>query len=170
LLLLLLSTEDMVDKSQPTLLSQQDSWTVVISLLTINYVRIWIHLWSQYLKIVSGLLTSTGVLFLFTMNSFTSVGVKSFIFQVTSCTEIKCLIHIQISLTSTVFKVQIYYVSNRSLLFHYLIICFIAQFDGSSGERMKQAYGDFCSHHIEAVALYKVSTLNFVSKQCSEIS
>ncbi|XP_048584074.1 A-kinase anchor protein 13 isoform X3 [Nematostella vectensis] len=29
------------------------------------------------------------------------------------------------------------------------------QFSGITGERMKAAYGDFCSHHIEAVELYK---------------
>ncbi|XP_068599454.1 rho guanine nucleotide exchange factor 18 [Brachionichthys hirsutus] len=31
----------------------------------------------------------------------------------------------------------------------------IAQFSGEIGERMKDCYGDFCSHHIEAVNYYK---------------
>ncbi|XP_041791117.1 rho guanine nucleotide exchange factor 18 isoform X1 [Chelmon rostratus] len=31
----------------------------------------------------------------------------------------------------------------------------IAQFSGEIGERMKDSYGDFCSHHTEAVSYYK---------------
>ncbi|MEQ2313576.1 hypothetical protein AMECASPLE_003363 [Ameca splendens] len=31
----------------------------------------------------------------------------------------------------------------------------IAQFSGEIGERMKDCYGDFCSHHTEAVSFYK---------------
>uniref|UniRef100_A0A3B3XRH3 Rho/rac guanine nucleotide exchange factor (GEF) 18b n=1 Tax=Poecilia mexicana TaxID=48701 RepID=A0A3B3XRH3_9TELE len=32
---------------------------------------------------------------------------------------------------------------------------FVLQFSGEIGERMKNCYGDFCSHHTEAVGLYK---------------
>lgn len=32
---------------------------------------------------------------------------------------------------------------------------FAAQFDGEMGQRMKEAYGEFCSRHNEAVQLYK---------------
>ncbi|XP_062411827.1 rho guanine nucleotide exchange factor 18 isoform X2 [Sardina pilchardus] len=31
----------------------------------------------------------------------------------------------------------------------------VSQFSGESGERMKECYGDFCSHHSEAVSFYK---------------
>lgn len=32
---------------------------------------------------------------------------------------------------------------------------FALQFSGEIGERMKDSYGDFCSHHTEAVSYYK---------------
>ena len=32
---------------------------------------------------------------------------------------------------------------------------YLFQFDGELGHRMKNAYGEFCSCHIEAVQLYK---------------
>uniref|UniRef100_A0A3B5KSM6 Rho/rac guanine nucleotide exchange factor (GEF) 18b n=1 Tax=Xiphophorus couchianus TaxID=32473 RepID=A0A3B5KSM6_9TELE len=34
-------------------------------------------------------------------------------------------------------------------------ILLVLQFSGEIGERMKNCYGDFCSHHTEAVSLYK---------------
>ncbi|XP_029004831.2 rho guanine nucleotide exchange factor 18 isoform X2 [Betta splendens] len=36
----------------------------------------------------------------------------------------------------------------------------IAQFSGELGERMKDSYGDFCSHHTEAVSYYKEQLQN----------
>nr|XP_046247316.1 rho guanine nucleotide exchange factor 18 isoform X2 [Scatophagus argus] len=36
----------------------------------------------------------------------------------------------------------------------------IAQFSGEIGERMKDSYGDFCSHHTEAVSFYKEQLQN----------
>uniref|UniRef100_A0A8C3B0V2 Rho/Rac guanine nucleotide exchange factor 18 n=1 Tax=Cyclopterus lumpus TaxID=8103 RepID=A0A8C3B0V2_CYCLU len=36
----------------------------------------------------------------------------------------------------------------------------IAQFSGEIGERMKESYGDFCSHHTEAVGYYKEQLQN----------
>uniref|UniRef100_A0A7N6A6T4 Rho/rac guanine nucleotide exchange factor (GEF) 18b n=1 Tax=Anabas testudineus TaxID=64144 RepID=A0A7N6A6T4_ANATE len=36
----------------------------------------------------------------------------------------------------------------------------IAQFSGEIGERMKDSYGDFCSHHAEAVSYYKEQLQN----------
>ncbi|KAM7012415.1 rho guanine nucleotide exchange factor 18 [Tautogolabrus adspersus] len=36
----------------------------------------------------------------------------------------------------------------------------IAQFSGEIGERMKDGYGDFCSHHTEAVSYYKEQLQN----------
>ncbi|KAM7388212.1 hypothetical protein PAMP_024404 [Pampus punctatissimus] len=36
----------------------------------------------------------------------------------------------------------------------------IAQFSGEIGERMKDSYGDFCSHHTEAVSYYKEQLQN----------
>ncbi|XP_041646746.1 rho guanine nucleotide exchange factor 18 isoform X2 [Cheilinus undulatus] len=36
----------------------------------------------------------------------------------------------------------------------------IAQFSGEVGERMKDSYGDFCSHHTEAVSYYKEQLQN----------
>lgn len=35
------------------------------------------------------------------------------------------------------------------------IAVFPPQFSGEIGERMKDSYGDFCSHHTEAVSCYK---------------
>jgi len=32
---------------------------------------------------------------------------------------------------------------------------FFLQFSGEIGEKMKDSYGDFCSHHTEAVSYYK---------------
>lgn len=36
-----------------------------------------------------------------------------------------------------------------------LLVYFGLQFSGETGERMKANYGDFCSHHTEAVSYYK---------------
>lgn len=37
---------------------------------------------------------------------------------------------------------------------------FLFQFSGEIGERMKDSYGDFCSHHAEAVSYYKEQLQN----------
>lgn len=36
-----------------------------------------------------------------------------------------------------------------------LTAVFAPQFSGEIGERMKNSYGDFCSHHSEAMSRYK---------------
>lgn len=36
----------------------------------------------------------------------------------------------------------------------------LLQFSGEIGERMKDSYGDFCSHHAEAVSYYKEQLQN----------
>lgn len=36
----------------------------------------------------------------------------------------------------------------------------VLQFSGEIGERMKDSYGDFCSHHTEAVSYYKEQLQN----------
>ena len=38
----------------------------------------------------------------------------------------------------------------------------IFQFSGENSGRMKSAYGEFCSNHIEAVELYKVRRTNSI--------
>lgn len=35
------------------------------------------------------------------------------------------------------------------------MLAFVVQFSGEIGERMRESYGDFCSHHTEAVGYYK---------------
>ena len=37
---------------------------------------------------------------------------------------------------------------------------FVPQFSGEIGEKMKESYGDFCSHHLEAVSFYKEQLQN----------
>uniref|UniRef100_M4AW38 Rho/Rac guanine nucleotide exchange factor 18 n=1 Tax=Xiphophorus maculatus TaxID=8083 RepID=M4AW38_XIPMA len=45
--------------------------------------------------------------------------------------------------------------SDRNYTINRVADILIAQFSGEIGERMKNCYGDFCSHHTEAVSLYK---------------
>uniref|UniRef100_A0A096LVA4 Rho/rac guanine nucleotide exchange factor (GEF) 18b n=1 Tax=Poecilia formosa TaxID=48698 RepID=A0A096LVA4_POEFO len=45
--------------------------------------------------------------------------------------------------------------SDRNYTINRVADILIAQFSGEIGERMKNCYGDFCSHHTEAVGLYK---------------
>uniref|UniRef100_A0A3P9PSW7 Rho/Rac guanine nucleotide exchange factor 18 n=1 Tax=Poecilia reticulata TaxID=8081 RepID=A0A3P9PSW7_POERE len=45
--------------------------------------------------------------------------------------------------------------SERNYTINRVADILIAQFSGEIGERMKNCYGDFCSHHTEAVSLYK---------------
>lgn len=39
-------------------------------------------------------------------------------------------------------------------------VAFALQFSGEIGKRMKDSYGDFCSHHNEAVSYYKEQLQN----------
>lgn len=41
-----------------------------------------------------------------------------------------------------------------------MTVFFALQFSGEIGERMKDSYGDFCSHHTEAVGYYKEQLQN----------
>lgn len=41
-----------------------------------------------------------------------------------------------------------------------MTVFFVLQFSGEIGERMKDSYGDFCSHHTEAVSYYKEQLQN----------
>uniref|UniRef100_A0A669DZN3 Rho/Rac guanine nucleotide exchange factor 18 n=1 Tax=Oreochromis niloticus TaxID=8128 RepID=A0A669DZN3_ORENI len=45
--------------------------------------------------------------------------------------------------------------SDRNYTINKLADILIAQFSGEIGEKMKDSYGDFCSHHPEAVSYYK---------------
>ncbi|XP_061594293.1 rho guanine nucleotide exchange factor 18 isoform X2 [Cololabis saira] len=45
--------------------------------------------------------------------------------------------------------------SNRNYTINRVADILISQFSGEIGERMKNNYGDFCSHHTEAVSYYK---------------
>uniref|UniRef100_A0AAX7UB09 Rho/rac guanine nucleotide exchange factor (GEF) 18b n=1 Tax=Astatotilapia calliptera TaxID=8154 RepID=A0AAX7UB09_ASTCA len=45
--------------------------------------------------------------------------------------------------------------SDRNYTINKLADVLIAQFSGEIGEKMKDSYGDFCSHHPEAVSYYK---------------
>uniref|UniRef100_A0A3Q0RIL0 Rho/rac guanine nucleotide exchange factor (GEF) 18b n=1 Tax=Amphilophus citrinellus TaxID=61819 RepID=A0A3Q0RIL0_AMPCI len=45
--------------------------------------------------------------------------------------------------------------SDRNYTINRLADILIAQFSGEIGEKMKDSYGDFCSHHCEAVSYYK---------------
>ncbi|XP_037324974.2 rho guanine nucleotide exchange factor 18 isoform X2 [Pungitius pungitius] len=45
--------------------------------------------------------------------------------------------------------------SDRNYVINRLADILISQFSGEIGERMKESYGDFCSHHTEAVSYYK---------------
>ncbi|KAK2835510.1 hypothetical protein Q5P01_015994 [Channa striata] len=45
--------------------------------------------------------------------------------------------------------------SDRNYTINRVADILIAQFSGEIGERMKDSYGDFCSHHTEAVSYYK---------------
>ncbi|XP_047198822.1 rho guanine nucleotide exchange factor 18 isoform X3 [Hippoglossus stenolepis] len=50
--------------------------------------------------------------------------------------------------------------NNRNYTINRLADLLITQFSGEIGERMKDNYGDFCSHHIEAVSYYKEQLQN----------
>ncbi|XP_071399428.1 rho guanine nucleotide exchange factor 18 isoform X1 [Centroberyx affinis] len=50
--------------------------------------------------------------------------------------------------------------NDRNYSIHRLADILIAQFSGEMGERMKECYGDFCSHHTEAVSYYKEQLQN----------
>nr|XP_019936690.1 PREDICTED: rho guanine nucleotide exchange factor 18-like isoform X1 [Paralichthys olivaceus] len=50
--------------------------------------------------------------------------------------------------------------NNRNYTINRLADILIAQFSGEIGERMKDTYGDFCSHHTEAVSYYKEQLQN----------
>ncbi|XP_024921454.1 rho guanine nucleotide exchange factor 18 isoform X3 [Cynoglossus semilaevis] len=50
--------------------------------------------------------------------------------------------------------------SDRNYLINRLADILITQFSGEIGERMKNSYGDFCSHHTEAVSYYKEQLQN----------
>lgn len=41
-----------------------------------------------------------------------------------------------------------------------MTVFFVLQFSGEIGGRMKDSYGDFCSHHTEAVGFYKEQLQN----------
>lgn len=45
--------------------------------------------------------------------------------------------------------------SERNYVINRVADILIAQFSGEIGEKMKESYGDFCSHHTEAVSYYK---------------
>ncbi|XP_040039482.2 rho guanine nucleotide exchange factor 18 isoform X2 [Gasterosteus aculeatus] len=45
--------------------------------------------------------------------------------------------------------------NDRNYAINRLADILISQFSGEIGERMKESYGDFCSHHTEAVSYYK---------------
>ena len=44
-------------------------------------------------------------------------------------------------------------------LSHPIFFLFAIQFSGENSEKMKSAYGEFCSSHMESVELYKVKHL-----------
>ncbi|XP_039666974.1 rho guanine nucleotide exchange factor 18 isoform X1 [Perca fluviatilis] len=50
--------------------------------------------------------------------------------------------------------------SDRNYAINRLSDILITQFSGEIGERMKDSYGDFCSHHTEAVSYYKEQLQN----------
>ncbi|XP_020780469.2 rho guanine nucleotide exchange factor 18 isoform X2 [Boleophthalmus pectinirostris] len=50
--------------------------------------------------------------------------------------------------------------SDRNFIIHRVADILIAQFSGEIGEKMKDGYGDFCSHHSEAVGYYKEQLQN----------
>uniref|UniRef100_A0A8C6U4W8 Rho/rac guanine nucleotide exchange factor (GEF) 18b n=1 Tax=Neogobius melanostomus TaxID=47308 RepID=A0A8C6U4W8_9GOBI len=50
--------------------------------------------------------------------------------------------------------------SDRNYLISSVADILIAQFSGEIGEKMKDSYGDFCSHHSEAVSYYKEQLQN----------
>ncbi|CAL1593637.1 unnamed protein product [Knipowitschia caucasica] len=50
--------------------------------------------------------------------------------------------------------------NTRNFIVHRVADILIAQFSGEVGEKMKESYGDFCSHHCEAVAYYKEQLQN----------
>ncbi|XP_049443520.1 rho guanine nucleotide exchange factor 18 isoform X2 [Epinephelus fuscoguttatus] len=50
--------------------------------------------------------------------------------------------------------------SDRNYTINRVADILIAQFSGEIGERMKDSYGDFCSHHTEAVSYYKEQLQN----------
>ncbi|KAF7703119.1 hypothetical protein HF521_022126 [Silurus meridionalis] len=50
--------------------------------------------------------------------------------------------------------------SERNYIIHSVADILIEQFSGELGERMKESYGEFCSHHTEAVNSYKEQLQN----------
>ncbi|KAF7655363.1 hypothetical protein LDENG_00057330 [Lucifuga dentata] len=50
--------------------------------------------------------------------------------------------------------------NERNYAIHRVADLLIAQFSGEIGEKMKESYGDFCSHHTEAVGYYKETLQN----------
>uniref|UniRef100_A0A673BKZ6 Rho/rac guanine nucleotide exchange factor (GEF) 18b n=1 Tax=Sphaeramia orbicularis TaxID=375764 RepID=A0A673BKZ6_9TELE len=50
--------------------------------------------------------------------------------------------------------------SDRNYIINKVADILIAQFSGEIGEKMKDSYGDFCSHHNEAVSYYKEQLQN----------
>lgn len=50
--------------------------------------------------------------------------------------------------------------SDKNYLINRVADILIAQFSGEIGEKMKDSYGDFCSHHSEAVSYYKEQLQN----------
>ncbi|TWW57944.1 Rho guanine nucleotide exchange factor 18 [Takifugu flavidus] len=50
--------------------------------------------------------------------------------------------------------------SDRNYTINTVADILIEQFSGEIGERMKECYGDFCSHHMEAVGYYKEQKQN----------
>ncbi|XP_072294090.1 rho guanine nucleotide exchange factor 18 isoform X1 [Eucyclogobius newberryi] len=50
--------------------------------------------------------------------------------------------------------------NNRNFLIQRVADILITQFSGEIGEKMKDGYGDFCSHHSEAVGYYKEQLQN----------
>ncbi|XP_056234200.1 rho guanine nucleotide exchange factor 18 isoform X2 [Seriola aureovittata] len=50
--------------------------------------------------------------------------------------------------------------SDRNYTINRVADILITQFSGEIGERMKESYGDFCSHHTEAVSYYKEQLQN----------
>uniref|UniRef100_A0A3B3ZST9 Uncharacterized protein n=1 Tax=Periophthalmus magnuspinnatus TaxID=409849 RepID=A0A3B3ZST9_9GOBI len=49
---------------------------------------------------------------------------------------------------------------DRNFIIHRVADILITQFSGEIGEKMKDSYGDFCSHHSEAVGYYKEQLQN----------
>jgi hypothetical protein len=77
---------------------------------------------------------------------------RSVIFECKMYRKIFCnpcyfAVHLASSLSVAVLIIQ------PDLIF--FVFYFFKQFDGQMGVRMKKAYGDFCSRHLEALNFYK---------------